>query len=106
MPFMTKENETEVEMRRNGFFDASDIGRILVILFAAFVLIRTSSVFEEEYHAQLIDLYTSPWWRMLLVLFVIASAAWCPQVGIIVALVVFFYLSDMNTLLLPVSHLG
>ena len=93
-------------MARNGFFHVSDMGRIIVILFAVFVLIKTSSVFEEEYHKQLIDLYTSPWWRMLLVLLVIASASWCPHVGMVVALVVFFYLSDMNTLVMPVSHLG
>jgi hypothetical protein len=77
----------------------------LVIVFAVAVLIQYSSLFEEEYHAKLIHLYVYPWWRIMIIFLVITSALWCPQVGFLVALVVFFYLSDMNTLITPISNL-
>jgi hypothetical protein len=31
----------------------------------------------------------------------LTAAVWCPRVGILVALVIFFYLGDMHTLLTP-----
>jgi hypothetical protein len=77
----------------------------LVIVFAAGVLIQYSSLFEQEYHAKLIDLYVYPWWRILIIFLVITSALWCPRIGILVGLAVFFYLSDMNTLITPLSNL-
>jgi hypothetical protein len=60
-------------------------------------------MYEEEYNKKLIDLYIYPWWRMLIVTLIIASAIWCPTVSIIVTLIVFFYLSDMNTLIAPLA---
>jgi len=77
----------------------------LIIVFAVFIVIQYSSLFETEYHVKLIDLYVYPWWRILIVLLAISAALWCPQIGIVVALVVFFYLSDMNTLITPLPHL-
>jgi hypothetical protein len=79
--------------------------RIIVILLAGFVLVQYSTLFEEEYGKKFIQLYIQPWWRLLLVLLIIASAAWCPSVGIVVALIGFFYLSDMNTLITPLPNL-
>ena len=77
----------------------------LIILFATFILIQYSSLFEQEYHSKLIDLYAYPWWRILVIFLVIASAFWCPRISLLIALVVFFYLSDMNTLITPLSDL-
>ena len=77
----------------------------LVLIGAAALLIHTGTVFETEYPRPLIDLYVHPWWRMLVVLLLIAAASWCPRVAVVVALVVFFYLSDMNTLIAPVTNL-
>ena len=77
--------------------------RVLVIIFACIFIVRYASLYEEEYSRTLIDLYVYPWWRILLVFVLIASAVWCPAVSIIVALLAFFYLSDMNTLLAPLS---
>lgn len=76
-----------------------------VILFAVVVIIQYSSVFEQEYHTKLINLYMYPWWRMLIIFLVISAAIWCPRIGILVAVVVFFYLSDMNTLITPFPQL-
>lgn len=81
------------------------IFRAIAVVLAAVVIIRYSTLFEEEYTQKLTDLYVHPWWRMLIVLLVLTSAIWCPRVGILVALVVFFYLSDMDILVRPFSEL-
>ncbi len=81
--------------------DVDGVARsIFALVFAAVVVIYSTS-FEVNYSQKLIDLYLQPWWRMLVVFLVIASSIWCPRVGILVALAVFFYLSDMETLITP-----
>jgi hypothetical protein len=88
------------------FYGTADgICRALAILFACIILVSYSSLFEEEYNKKLTELYIYSWWRLLVVLLVLAAAVWCPRVGIFIALVVFFYLSDMNTLITPLSNL-
>jgi hypothetical protein len=77
--------------------------RVCVIVIACIVIVKYASVYEEEYSKKLIDLYIYPWWRILIVFLLIASAMWCPTVSIIVAFLGFFYLSDMNTLIMPIS---
>lgn len=81
------------------------IFRALAVLLATIVIVKYSTLFEEGYSKKLTDLYVYPWWRFLVVMLVLTSAIWCPRVGILVALVVFFYLSDMNTLITPFSEL-
>lgn len=86
-------------------FDSSLDGSLrflFVILFAAY-LIMNSTIFEAQYGDKLIDLYLRPWWRVLIVMLVLTSILWCPRVGIVVALVAFFYLSDMETLMAPLA---
>jgi hypothetical protein len=79
--------------------------RGMAVLIALVILVCYSTIFEQEYTEKLTELYIQPWWRLLVVLLVLTSAIWCPRVGIVVAFVVFFYLSDMNTLLTPFSAL-
>ena len=81
------------------------IFRAIAVALTGVIIVKYSSLFEEEYSQKLTDLYIQPWWRILVLLLVITSAIWCPRVGILVALVVFFYLSDMNTLITPFSEL-
>jgi hypothetical protein len=85
--------------------NADGIFRALTVLLASIVIIYYSSLFEEEYNQKLIKLYICPWWRFLIVFLLISSAIWCPRVGILIALVVFFYLNDMNTLITPLPNL-
>jgi len=75
--------------------------RLLFVLLAGITLVIYSMPFETQYHPKLIELYMQPWWRLLTVLLVLTAAVWCPRVGILVALVIFFYLGDMHTLLTP-----
>lgn len=77
--------------------------RLLFVIIVATILIMNSTLFEAQYGDKLIDLYLKPWWRLLIILLVIASGIWCPRVGIVVALAAFFYLSDMETLISPLA---
>jgi len=81
------------------------IFRAIAVILAGIVIVRYSTLFEEEYTKKLTALYIHPWWRILVVLLLISSAIWCPRVGILIALLVFFYLSDMNTLITPFSEI-
>ena len=78
--------------------------RAVTVLLASLFLINYSTLFEEQYSAKLTSLYIYPWWRILVVLLVLTSALWCPRVGIIIAFIVFFYLSDMNVLITPFTN--
>lgn len=80
-----------------------NILRTVVVVLACIFIVRYASLYEEEYNKKLIDLYIYPWWRILVVFLLIASACWCPTVSIVIALLTFFYLSDMNTLIAPLS---
>ncbi len=77
------------------------IFRAIAVVLVGIIIVKYSTLFEEEYSQKLTDLYIHPWWRILVVLLVLTSTIWCPRVGILVALVVFFYLSDMNILITP-----
>lgn len=55
-------------------------------------------VYQQPYDIKLIELNLFPLWNILLVATVTAAAIWCPRVGILVALAVFLYLSDMEIL--------
>lgn len=81
------------------------IFRAITVVLAGVVIVKYSTLFEEEYTQKLTNLYIHPWWRILVVLLALSSAIWCPRVGILIALIVFFYLSDMNTLITPFTEL-
>ena len=84
--------------------DALDINTILegVAIFIVFSYILFSGgVFEASYPKQLVDMYTRPWWRMLVLGLVVIGASWSPRVGLITALAVFLYLNDMDILTSP-----
>lgn len=81
------------------------IFRVLAVIITTIIIVKYSTLFEEGYSKKLTDLYIYPWWRFLIVMLVLTASIWCPRVGILVALAVFFYLSDMNTLITPFSDL-
>lgn len=87
------------------FYSTTEEGlRIVFLGIVGFLIIYNSTLFEEEYNEKLMNLYTYPWWRFLLVFLVIASAVWAPELAIFVAMAIFFYLNDMNTLIQPIAH--
>ena len=61
-------------------------------------LVSYGTVFEMEYNPRLVELYKYPWWRFLVGLLLVAASLWCPRVGIMSAMVVFFYFMDLETL--------
>jgi hypothetical protein len=58
-----------------------------------------ASVLESPYPKELLQLYSFPLWRLVLVLLVVVATYWSPRLGIFVALAVFFYLEDLQKLL-------
>lgn len=81
-----------------------DMLRAISIILIGLILLNYSTIFEAEYNSKLIDLYTQPWWRLMVILLTISAAMWCPRVGILVTLLVFFYLADMETLITPLAN--
>jgi hypothetical protein len=59
------------------------------------------SVFEAPYGKELVKLYGFPLFRFALVLTVLAASYWCPRVGAMVGLAVFFYFEDLEKLRRP-----
>ncbi len=79
--------------------------RAFIVFIVGIAIVKYGSLFEQEYTDKLTDLYIRPWWRLLIILLLIFSALWCPRVGIVMGLLVFFYLSDMGMLITPFSTL-
>jgi hypothetical protein len=59
------------------------------------------SRFDTPYPVEWVILYPLPYWRLFLVFITIVACAWCPRVGSMVALALFFYIGDMFHLTQP-----
>jgi len=55
--------------------------------------------FENEYPRAFIKLYPIPLWRAVLLVLLISGASWCPTIGYLLGLAVFFYVMDMEVTL-------
>lgn len=78
----------------------------LRIFFAAVFFIWNlfeGSKLASPYAPGLVRLYSYPLWRLALVALVFSAALWCPRVGILLALAVFFYLEDLEVFTRPRS---
>lgn len=64
------------------------------------------SAFEVPYSRNLVELHAVPAWRFALALAVLAAAYWCPRVGILAALAIFFYFSDLEKLTTPFADIS
>ena len=71
-------------------------------LFAAIALfcwvLFIASPFEVSYDEKLVELYAEPLWRSLLVLGVFFALLWCPRVGMLATVALFFYLHDVGAI--------
>ncbi len=72
--------------------------RLVVVALGIIWLLYEGTVFENTYPAPMVLYYSYPWWRILLLILLAIGAAWCPRVGIVYALILFFYFQDMNLL--------
>ena len=61
-------------------------------------LYSSGAVFESEYYEKMVDLYTKPWWRWLLIALLILGTMWCPSFAIAMAMAMFFYFADIEVL--------
>jgi hypothetical protein len=88
-----------MSLQPDGVIDAG--ARTLVTSIFFIWNLYEGSVFEAPYDKTLVKLYGFPLFRFALVLLVLAAAYWCPRVGVMVALTVFFYMEDMEKLRRP-----
>ena len=83
----------------DGVADAT--ARILVVSVLFIWNLYEGSVLEAPYTKELVKLYGFPFWRFVLVLSVLIASYWCPRVGIMLALTIFFYIEDLEKLSTP-----
>lgn len=88
-----------MSLEPHNVWDAS--ARILVVTIFFIWNLYEGSVFEAPYPMTLVQLYGFPLFRFVLVLLVFVAASWCPRVGAMVGLAVFFYIEDMEKLRRP-----
>jgi len=81
--------------------DIEQVLKMLVVCVLFAYAVGASTVFEVNYPKQLVNLYTHPWWRLLLVAFIVIGWSWSPLIGVLVGIIVFFYLHDMYLLMTP-----
>ena len=75
--------------------------RMAFVLSGIVLIVANSLVFEEPYAVKLAELHTQPWWRVLLAIALVFAFVWCPRVGVVMALLIFLYLSDVEMLTKP-----
>jgi hypothetical protein len=68
---------------------------IITALFLGWNVIE-GAVFENEYPKTFVKLYPIPFWRLILLVALIAGSLWDPFVGIMLAFTTFFYVMDME----------
>lgn len=75
-------------------------GALRIILTATFFIwnFYEGSVFESPYTMGQVKLYSYPFWRLALVILIFLAAMWCPKVGAMVAVAIFFYFEDLHKL--------
>lgn len=73
--------------------------KILVTLFFLGWNVIEGSIFENEYPYIFVKLYSTPIWRLLLLIALISGSMWDPYVGIMLAFTTFFYVMDMEVTL-------
>jgi hypothetical protein len=68
---------------------------IFTVLFLGWNVVE-GAVFENEYPKTFVKLYPIPFWRLILLVALIAGSLWDPFVGIMLAFTTFFYVMDME----------
>ena len=86
-------------MEPDGVVDAT--ARIIVTAIFFIWNLYEGSVLESPYPIELVKLYKYPFWRIMLIFMVIAATFWCPRVGAMLTLAVFFYMEDLEKLVRP-----
>lgn len=64
------------------------------------------ALIQTAYPQSLVSLYLYPVWRLLLVLFLLIAAMISKEIGLMVALAIFFYFMDLSQFIKPWSKTG
>ena len=79
-----------------GPFDTA--GRLIITVAFFTWNVFEGALFHTPYPVEWVYLYKFPYWRLFLVITLLVAAAWCPRVGSMAALALFFYLGDLARL--------
>jgi hypothetical protein len=79
--------------------------RLITVIVIFGIVLLYGSAFEAPYSNTLVELHNIPVWRFALAIVVLVGSLWSPRVGILVALGVFLYLSDLEKLTIPLVPL-
>jgi hypothetical protein len=82
-------------------------GLIFVITALFFIWnLYYGALIQTAYPESLVSLYIHPIWRALLVIFLLVAASMSKEIGLMVALAVFFYFMDIPHFIKPWSKTG
>jgi hypothetical protein len=76
-------------------------GFVIVIALLLTWNLYYGALIDTKYPQELVTLYVYPMWRALLVIFLGAALLVSPEVGILVAIAVFFYFMDIPHFIKP-----
>jgi hypothetical protein len=76
---------------------------LFVVFFLAALLLFNGTLFEVQMPYATVVNYNSYVWQLILLLMVIAAAAWSKYVGVLVAALYLLYVLDMDTLITPID---
>jgi len=64
------------------------------------------ALIQTAYPQSLVSLYVYPFWRVLLVMFLLVAASMSKEIALMVALAIFFYFMDVSQFIKPWSKTG
>lgn len=88
-----------MSLEPDGVIDAS--ARLIVTAALFIWILYQGASIENPYPESLVKLYEFPFWRLVLAIGVLVASYWCPRVGAMFALAIFFYFDHMEKLRRP-----
>jgi hypothetical protein len=86
-------NETSNTLEPHGVLDMTL--RIIMILLLIGWNVFESLALRMPYPSTMVALWESPVWRMVLLFIIWLGAEWCPRVGLLTAIAITMYISNM-----------
>jgi hypothetical protein len=72
--------------------------QLSLIVILSVWLFTNGMLYQTEYPTKLVELYSEPLWKVILVCIVLSTFVWSPRIGILLSLAVILYISDLNSL--------
>lgn len=76
----------------------NNVIQLSVIFVLSIWIFSRSLLYQAEYPTRLVELYDEPMWRIAMLGLTLVTFMWCPNAGILLALAVIMYFSDLESL--------